>query len=375
MSDDIYLDYNATTPCAPEVVAAMQVVLRSKLGNPSSLHWAGKPARAAIDQARNQLAALLGCQPSELVLTSGGTEANNHAIKGLFFAHRDQARPPHFVTSSVEHPSVEKTCGFVERLGAVVTRVGVDRFGQVDPDDVRRAMRDNTVLVSVMHANNEVGTIQPIREIADIAHEFDALAHSDAAQTIGKMPVDVKSLGVDLLSVAGHKFYGPQGVGALFVREGIMLESCMHGAGHEAGRRAGTENVFEIVGLGAASELAKSWIDRSEILELRELFWQLLRERFGDSVVLNGHPGRRLPNTLNVSFPGRLGHEILSQLNRVAASAGSACHAGSHEMSPVLRTMGVAETVGLGAIRFSLGRNSTQTEIDSVVEQLSSILR
>ena len=373
MSDDIYLDYNATTPCAPEVLEAMQAVLQSTFGNPSSLHWAGKPARAVVDQARNQLAAMLRCQPSEVVFTSGGTEANNHAIKGVFFAHHHRTPPPHFVTSSVEHPSVENTCGFIEGLGAAVTRVRVDRFGQVDPEDIRRAMRENTVLVSVMHANNEVGTIQPIREIAQIAHEFEAIVHSDAAQTVGKMRVDVKSLGVDLLSLAGHKFYGPKGVGALFVREGVKLEPCLHGAGHEAGRRAGTENVLEIVGLGAASQLAENWVDRSDIRGLRELFWQLLRERFGVSVVLNGHPERRLSNTLNVSFPGRLGHEILSRLAGVAASTGSACHAGSHEMSPVLRTLGVAEEVGLGAIRFSLGRFSTQADVEKVVEQLASL--
>ncbi len=374
MNDEIYLDYNATTPCAPEVVETMQAVLQSKFGNPSSLHWAGKPARMAVDQARSQVAAMLRCQPSEIVFTSGGTEANNHAIKGVFFTHRDRTRQPHFVTSSIEHPSVEKTCCFVEGLGAAVTRIGVDRFGQVDPDDVRRAMRENTVLVSVMHANNEVGTIQPIREIAQIAHEFDALVHTDAAQTVGKMPLDVKLLGIDLLSVAGHKFYGLKGVGALFVREGVKLEPCLHGAGHETGRRAGTENVLELVGLGTASELAVSSIDRSDILRLREFFWQLLRERFGDSVVLNGHPEERLSNTLNVSFPGRLGHEVLSQLTGVAASTGSACHAGSHEMSPVLRAMGITETVGMGAIRFSVGRTSTQTEVENVVEQLCSIL-
>ncbi len=375
MSDDIYLDYNATTPCAPEVIEAMHAMRASKFGNASSLHWAGKAARATVDRARGQVAAMLRCQPSEIVFTSGGTEANNHAIKGVFFAHRDRTRQPHFVISSVEHPSVDKTCGFVERLGAAVTRVRVDRFGQVDPDDVRRATREDTVLVSVMHANNEVGSIQPIAEIAEIVHEFDALVHTDAAQTVGKMPLDVKSLGVDLLSVAGHKFYGPKGIGALFVRDGVKLEPCLHGAGHEAGRRAGTESVPEIVGLGAACQLLESWNDRSEIRRLREFFWQLLREQFGDSVVLNGHPEQRLSSTLNVSFPGRLGREILSQLTGVAASTGSACHAGSHEMSPVLRAMGVTEAVGMGAIRFSLGRASTQVEVETVVEQLSSILR
>ncbi|MBI2825477.1 MAG: cysteine desulfurase [Planctomycetia bacterium] len=375
MTDRIYFDYNATTPCAPEVAAAMRTVLEDKFGNPSSLHWAGEPARAAIDHARRQVAAMLGSRPGEIVFTSGGTEANNHAIKGAFFACRDRTRQPHFVTSSVEHPSVEETCAFIESLGAAVMRVRVDRFGQVDPDDVRKAMRRETVLVSVMHANNEVGTIQPIREIVQIAHEGGAIVHTDAAQTIGKMRVDVRSLGVDLVTVAAHKFYGPKGVGALYVREGVQLEPCLHGAGHEAGRRAGTENVLAIVGLGAASELATQWIDRSDVLRLRDLFWQLLRERFGDSVVLNGHPDERLANTLNVSFRGRIGHELLSRLSGVAASTGSACHAGSHEMSPVLRAMGVAEPVGLGAIRFSLGRTSTQAEVENVVEQLASIVR
>jgi cysteine desulfurase len=375
VSENIYLDHNATTPCASEVVAAMRAVLRDEFGNPSSLHWAGKPAREAVDRARRQVAALPGCQTSELVFTSGGTEANNHAIKGAFFARRDRSPQPHFVISSIEHPSVEKTCRFVEGLGAALTRVPVDRFAEFDPDDVRRAMRENTVLVSVMHANNEVGTIQPIREIAHIARGHGALVHSDAAQTVGKIPVDVKSLGVDLLTVAGHKFYGPKGVGALFVGEGVKLEPCLHGADHESGRRAGTENVLEIVGLGAASELAQSWIHRADIRTLRDFFWQLLSDRFGDSVVLNGHPERRLPNTLNVSFPGRLGHEILAQLNQVAASTGSACHAGSQEMSPVLRAMGLSPAVGLGAIRFSLGRASTRAEVESVVAQLASILR
>jgi len=375
VTDGIYFDFNATTPLAPEVVAAMRPLLQDKFGNPSSLHWAGKPARAAIEQARGQVAAMLRCQTAEVVFTSGGTEANNHALKGVFFSPHGQTRPPHFVISSIEHPSVNKTCGFLERLGASVTRVPVDRYAQVDPEDVRRAIRPDTALVSVMHANNEVGTIQPINEIAQIAHEHRALMHSDAAQTVGKLLVDVNSLGVDLLTVAGHKLYAPKGVGALFIRQGVDLESCLHGAGHEAGRRAGTENVLEIMGLGAACELAGCWIDRPDMALLRDHFWQCLRERFGQRVALNGHSERRLPNTLNVSFPGRLGHELLSELSDVAASTGSACHAGSHEMSPVLRAMGVPESIGLGAIRFSLGRTSTRAEVETVIEQLSMILK
>jgi cysteine desulfurase len=232
-------------------------------------------------------------------------------------------------------------------------------------------MRSNTALVSVIHANNEVGTIQPIREIASIAREHGVLMHTDAAQTVGKLPVNVQELGVDLLSVAGHKMYAPQGIGALFIRKGVALEPFLHGAGHEGGRRAGTENVLEIIALGAACDLVGNKIDVPAIRELRDHFWRLLRERFGERVVLNGHPDERLPNTLNVSFVGCHGHEILSRIPDLAASTGSACHEGVHQLSPVLRAMGVPESVGLGAIRFSLGRHSTKQEIESVVEELS----
>jgi cysteine desulfurase len=311
----------------------------------------------------------LCCDATEIVFTSGGTEANNQAIKGLYFSRR-KGKPLHIVTSRIEHPAVLEPCQFLERLGAEVTLLPVDRYGSVDPDDVRRAIRPNTALVSIMHANNEVGTIQPIGEIAAIAHEHGVLCHTDAAQTVGKIPVDIESLGVDLLSVAGHKLYGPKGVGALFVREGLELEPLLHGAGHEAGRRAGTENVLEIVGLGAASSLAQHWIEDSTIEVLRDTFWQTLQARFGDRVVLNGHPERRLPNTLNVGFRGQLGSEILGRMPNVAASTGSACHAGSIHVSPVLAAMGVPEEVAFGAIRFSLGRNTTRSEIESVVELL-----
>jgi cysteine desulfurase len=313
---------------------------------------------------------LLGCQPAEVVFMSGGTEANNSALCGVFYRSR-QGETPHIVISSVEHPSVSNVASFLERLGADVTRVPVDEFGQVDPEAVRRAMRPSTVLVSVMHANNEVGTIQPIREIASIAHEHGALMHTDAAQSMGKVPVGVHELGVDLLSMAGHKMYAPQGVGALFVRSGVALEPFMHGAGHEGGQRAGTENVLEIAALGAACDLVRSKIDVAAIRDVRDYFWQLLSQRFGQRVVLNGHPEERLPNTLNVSFVNCYGHEILHQLTDVAASIGSACHEGAYLLSPVLAAMGVPESIGLGTIRFSLGRHSTRDEVELVVEQLT----
>ncbi|MEX0717544.1 MAG: cysteine desulfurase family protein [Planctomycetaceae bacterium] len=375
MSRPIYLDHNATTPVADEAVAAMSRLLEGPYGNPSSLHWAGLPARDAVEAARSQVASLLCCDATEIVLTSGGTEANNHAIKGAFFARRDRARPFHVVTSRIEHPSVLEPCRFLESCGAAVTRLPVDRFGRVDPDDVRRAIRPHTALISIMHANNEVGTLQPIAEIAAMARERGILCHTDAAQTVGKIPVDVEALGVDLLSVAGHKLYGPKGVGALFIREGVELEPLMHGAGHEAGRRAGTENILEIVGLGAACQAAHSWIDDGRVAALRDFFWRSLREAFGDRVVLNGHPEKRLPNTLNVSFVGRVAGEILGSMPNVAASTGSACHAGTTHLSPVLEAMGVCEEAGRGAIRFSLGRSTTQAEIDAVVEILSPLAR
>jgi len=368
----IYLDFNASTPVAPEVAARMQAVLNAPFGNPSSDHWAGKPAREAVEKARAQVAGLLGCDAGEVVFTSGGSEANNHALKGIFFA-----RPiahPHIITTQIEHPAVINPCRFLERLGARVTYLPVDAFGRVDPADVRQAVTPATILISVMHANNEVGTIQPIADIARIAREHGIILHTDAAQSVGKIPTNVRELGVDLLSVAGHKLYGPKGVGALYVRAGVQLEPLIHGAGHEAGRRAGTENILLDVGLGAACELAGSWICRQSIQKLRDLFWRRLTEEFGGHVVLNGHPTDRLPNTLNVSFPGKVGAEILHALDGVAASTGSACHSGSIELSPVLKAMRVPPEIGMGAIRFSLGRTTTEGEIEAVVSLLKAVL-
>jgi cysteine desulfurase len=375
MTGRVYLDYNATTPLAAEVAAAMLPYLDEAFGNPSSLHWAGLPARDAVEEARSQVAALLCCDATEVVFTSGGTEANNQVIKGLFFSRRATGRPFHVITSQIEHPAILEPCRFIERLGAEITRLPVDGKGQVDPADVAAAIRPQTGLISIMHANNEVGTIHPIAEIAQLAREHGVLCHTDAAQTVGKIATDVESLGVDLLTVAGHKLYGPKGVGALFVREGVTLEPLLHGAGHEAGRRAGTENVLEIVGLGAACELAQEWIDDDQIRALRDELWRRLQEQFGDRVVLNGHPTERLPNTLNVSFLGHHGYEILARLPNLAASTGSACHAGSTHISPVLAAMGVPHNVGVGAVRFSLGRNTTRDEIESVVDLLVDGLR
>jgi cysteine desulfurase len=364
----IYLDSNASTPIDSRVAAAMRPFLEHDFGNPSSLHWASLPAHAAVERARAQVAALLGCMSDEVVFTSGGSEANNLALKGVFFAQRH--RGDHLVTTAVEHPAILEPCRFLERLGARVTYVPVDRTGRIDPQDVRKAITSRTLLVSVMHANNEVGTIQPIAEVSRITRARGVLLHTDAAQSAGKISIDVKELGVDLLSLAGHKMYAPKGVGALYVRQGVQLEPLVHGAGHERGRRAGTESALLTVALGQAADLVRDLSPMREVHRLRDLLWSLLWTRFGDAVVLNGHPEHRLPNTLNVSFVGRVGSDILAAVPEVAASTGSACHAGTVELSPVLRAMAVPPEVGMGAIRLSLGRTTTEAEVREVAERL-----
>ena len=369
--NEIYLDYNASTPIDPRVAAVMRPLLDGPYANPSATHAGGRAARAVVEHARTQVAALLGSDPDEIVFTSGGSEANNFALKGAWFALRE--RGDHIVSTAVEHPAIVESARFLERLGARVTFVAVDRTGRVDPDDVRRAITGRTILVSVMHANNEVGTIEPIAEIARIAHEHGVLLHTDAAQSVGKIPTRVDDLGVDLLSIAGHKLYAPKGIGALYIRRGVRLEPLIHGAGHESGRRAGTESALLAAALGAACELAADLAPMTEIRRLRDLFWELLRDRLGERVVLNGHPEERLPNTLNVSFVGQVGSDILAALDGVAASTGSACHAGSVELSPVLRAMAVPPGVGMGALRFSLGRATTEAEIREVAERLTRV--
>lgn len=328
----IYLDYNASAPIDPAVVSAMRPFLDDHYGNPSSGHWAAATAKAAIEMARGRIAALFGCQSDEIVFTSGSSEANNFALKGVFFALRDKG--DHIVTTAIEHPAIIEPCRLLERLGARITYLPVDGAGLIDPDDLRKSITPRTILVSVMHANNEVGTIQPIEDCARIAHAHGVLFHSDAAQSVGKIATDVSALGVDLLSVAGHKLYAPKGVGALFIRRGVSLQPLIHGAGHEGGRRAGTESALLTVGLGKACELAREPAPMDHVRDLRDHFWREIQTHFGDRVALNGHATRRLPNTLNVSFVGRIGAEVLARLDGVAASTGSACHSGRVTLSP-----------------------------------------
>ncbi|WP_449621093.1 cysteine desulfurase family protein [Robertmurraya sp. Marseille-Q9965] len=367
----IYLDYNASTPVAPEVVEVMKPLLTDFYGNPSALHWAGVPVKELLHTARKQIAQLLNCSTNEIIFTSGGSEANNTALKGYFFKNREKGN--HIITSKVEHPAIINPCKFLEKIGAKVTYIGVDEFGRVSIDEIEKAITDETILITIMHANNETGTLQPIGEIGNIAKKHGIALHTDASQSIGKVDVNVEELNVDMLTIAGHKLYAPKGIGALYVRNGIELEPLIHGAGHEFGLRAGTENTLLAVGLGKACELAKEQLEKSNIRNLTDYFWHRLQEEFGENVVLNGHHDERLPNTLNVNFVGRVGQEILSAIPVLAASTGSACHAGSVELSPVLKEMGVPEHIGMGAIRFSLGRDSTKDEIDRVVDLIKGI--
>jgi cysteine desulfurase len=370
----IYLDYNATTPIDPAVLDAMLPYLREHFGNPSSTHEYGKRAHDAIDIARAQVASLIGATPDEIVFTGGGTEASNHAIKGAVYARMSGffARwftSPHIITSAIEHPATLQPCAFLRKLGCKITQVGVDRYGSVDPFAIEHAIGGNTVLVSIMHANNEVGTLQPIGAISQFAKARGVLVHTDAAQSLGKVPVDVNELGVDLLSIAGHKLYAPKGVGALYVRKGVKLEPFIHGAGHENGRRAGTENVPYIVALGKACEIAKENPAHAlQAKSLRDRLFDRLHQALGDKIVLNGHPDLRLPNTLNINFLGHVGAEFLQKVPEIAASTGSACHEGSITQSPVLCAMGVPPETGKGAVRLSVGRFTTDEEIDRAAE-------
>lgn len=368
----IYLDYNASTPLAPEVVDAMQPLLNDYYGNPSALHWAGKPVRALLHKAREQVAQLINCSPGEIIFTSGGSEANNLTLKGFYFKNVHKGN--HIITSKIEHPAIINPCKFLEKIGARVTYVGVDQFGRVSPEEIEKAVTKDTILITIMHSNNETGTLQPINEIGRIADRHGIAFHTDASQSVGKVPVDVNELKVDMLTIAGHKLYAPKGIGALFVRDGIELEPLIHGAGHEYGLRAGTENTLLAVGLGNACEIAGTQIGSNKQKELTDYFWKQLKAEFGEQVVLNGHPEERLPNTLNVSFVSRIGQDLLDAIPQLAASTGSACHAGSIELSPVLKEMKVPEKVGMGAIRFSLGRYTTKEEIDIVVKELKGIL-
>jgi cysteine desulfurase len=364
----IYLDYNGTTPHDPEVVAAMRPFLEETFGNPSSGHLYGVKPRQALAAAREQVAALLNCSPEEIVFTSGGTEANNWAIIGSAYALRGRGR--HIVTSAFEHPAVLNVCAWLERAGYEISRLPVAPDGLVSVQALEAALRPDTILVTIMHANNEVGTIQPVAEIAALARERGIRVHTDAAQSPGKMAVDVRQLGIDLLSLAGHKLYAPKGVGALFIRRGVHLETFMHGAGQEMGRRAGTENILEIVGLGKACEVAARDLEhtRRHLRAMRDRLYGAIASGLTE-VRLNGHPERRLPNTLSLSFRGLDANRILDSIGReVAASAGAACHAGSVAVSHVITAMAVPEEWARGTLRLTTGRMTTAAEIDRAAE-------
>jgi cysteine desulfurase len=368
MNRPIYLDYNGTTPHDPEVIAAMRPFLEEEFGNPSSGHLYAVKPRQALNAARRQVAGLLNCSPGEVVFTSGGTEANNWAIIGTAHAMRDRGR--HIVTSAFEHPAVLNVCAFLKKQGFEVTPLPVGAHGVVQVADVEAALRPDTILLTLMHANNEVGTLQPIAEIAALARVRGIRVHTDAAQSAGKIAVDVEALGVDMLSLAGHKLYAPKGVGALYIRKGVTLETFMHGAGQESCRRAGTENILEIVGLGKACEIA------ARDLEKNRRHLQAMRDRLHAAITagvrevrLNGHPDQMLPNTLSLSFRNLEANRLLEAIGlKVAASAGAACHADSVEISHVLTAMGVPVEWAKGTLRLTTGRMTTAQEIDRAAQ-------
>jgi cysteine desulfurase len=373
----IYLDYNATTPIAPEVAKAMLPYLFRRYGNPSSSHPYGIISKRAIETARVKVARILGCHERNVVFTSGGTESNNTAIKGIAWAHRE--RRHQIITSAVEHPAVMEVCRWLERQGCDLVVLPVDRDGLVNPAELEQVINSDTLLVTVMHANNEVGTIQPIGELAAIAHRYGALFHTDAAQSVGKIPTAVDDLEVDLLTVAGHKLCAPKGIGALYIRDGIQLEKLMHGASHEAGRRPGTENVLEIVGLGHACEIAERDLVKNmdHFKVMRDRLYSGLRHELGQEAIrLNGHVERRLPNTLSISFRGIEANALLTEIDhQVAASAGAACHADGVSVSAVLMAMRVPSEWAMGTVRFSIGRETTQDEIDIAIQVVAEAVR
>lgn len=370
----IYLDYNATTPLDPAVAEAMRPYLEEHFGNPSSTHWYGVQTKKAVEKARRQIAGLLNCHAEEIIFTSGGSEANNYAIKGVAFANRGKGN--HIITSSIEHPAVYEVCQYLEKSGFQVTYLPVNEFGSVDLDTLEKAISPQTILITIMHANNEVGTVQPISEIAKIAKENDILMHTDAAQSLGKIPTHADQLGVDLLSVAGHKLYAPKGIGALYIRQGVVLEKLIHGADHEQNLRAGTENVLEIVGFGKACEFAKQSLEENtaHMKKMRDLLYQGLKDRLPE-IKLNGHEGNRLPNTLSVGFANIEANTLLDEVEGVAASAGAACHSGSIDVSPTLTAMNVPIEYAMGTVRFSTGRFTTENEIEQAVEIITSAVQ
>jgi cysteine desulfurase len=371
--DPLYLDHNATTPLLPEVADAMVPYLREHFGNPSSSHVYGRRAREAVDRARAQVAALLGARAEEVFFVASGTEANNLAIRGVTAALPDKR---HVVTSAIEHPATAEPCRELQRQGWEVTWLPVDAQGRVRPAEAAGALRAGTALVTLMHAHNETGVLQPVAEVAREARARGVLVHTDAAQSVGKLPVSVEALGVDLLTVVGHKLGAPKGVGALYVRQGTPLRPVLLGAGHERGLRPGTENVASLVGLGVACEVARRTVveEAARVRALREALWERLRAQV-PGLALNGHPEERLPNTLHVRFPGVSGSALLAATPEVAASTGSACHAGEESAPAVLTAMGVEPRAALGAVRLSLGRTTTSADVEAAAEALAAAWR
>jgi cysteine desulfurase len=371
----IYLDHNATTPVRAEVLEAMMPYFRDRFGNASSIHAFGQAARAPVEEARARVAALIGARPGEVFFTSGGTEADNLALKGVAYANRDRGN--HLITTAIEHSAVLSTCRFLEEEGFEVTCLPVDAYGMVDPEAVERAITPRTVLISVMHANNEIGTLQPVRKIGMIARRHGVYFHTDAVQSAGKVPVDVEAAQVDLLSLSAHKIYGPKGVGAIYVRKGTRIAPVMHGGHHENNMRSGTENTPGIVGFGRAAELAlaEQETEYRHLAGLRDALQARIAETVDDARI-NGHPARRLPGTLNVSFPGAEGESLIMSLDLagIAVSAGSACSSGSLEPSHVLLALGIDPHTALGSVRFSFGRDNTLADVDYVMEHLPGIV-
>jgi cysteine desulfurase len=375
MPKPIYLDYNATTPHDPEVIAAMRPFFEEEFGNPSSSHYYGTQPKQAVIRARAQIATLLSCRPEEIIFTSGGTESNNFAIKGCAQAFRHKGN--HIITSRIEHPAVLEVCRFLETSGFEITYLPVDEFGLIQIVDLKAAIKKETILMSIMHTNNEVGSVQPIEEISKLAKNHDIIFHTDAAQSLGKIPVDVNRLGVDLLSIAGHKVYAPKGVGALYIRQGLAPAKLMHGAGQEMAVRPGTENVLEIVGLGMACEIAGRDLEKNmtHMRAMRDRLFEGIKKEC-DQVKRNGHPQKRLPNTLSISFLGLEANRILDAIGtEVAASAGAACHSGKVQISDVLKAMNVPLEWAKGTLRLTTGRMTTATDIDKAVQVICEAVR
>lgn len=371
----IYLDYAATTPTHPEVVKTMLPYFTERFGNPSSIHSYGQEARVALEEARTSIAGFIGASEDEIIFTSGGTEADNMALTGLAYANVSKGN--HIITSSIEHHAVLETCHFLETKGFNITRLPVDGYGMVNPDDVKKTITGNTILISIMHANNEIGTIQPVKEIGDIAREAEVYFHTDAVQTTGHIPVDVNELGINLLSISAHKLYGPKGIGALFIRKGTRINPLIHGGEHEKRKRAGTENVPCIIGFGKAVELARQEMDeeRPRLTSLRNRLIQGLMERI-EHTRLNGHPENRLPNNINISVDFIEGESMVLNLDLegISTSTGSACSSSSLEPSHVLAAIGLPPEQAHGSLRLTLGRFTTSDDIDRVLDVLPRII-